>query len=152
MDGVLADLVGTLEKISGKSVHDYTSNEFWNEAKQYQNLFRILDKKQDADELIDDLLFAFSDMNIEILTAIPLIASFPTAAQDKENWIKEHFNHGFKFKIGPYARDKYKHAKPGDILIDDSSINIDQWNEAGGIGILHTSAEKTLEELSKLGI
>ena len=37
-------------------------------------------------------------------------------------------------------------------LIDDKEENIKQWKAAGGIGILHTSAENTIKELQKLGL
>ena len=43
-------------------------------------------------------------------------------------------------------------ASPYSILIDDIPQNIDQWLDAGGIGILHTSTENTIKELKKLGL
>ena len=39
-----------------------------------------------------------------------------------------------------------------DILIDDKQSTIDNWNAAGGTGILHTSADKTISKLKKLGL
>jgi len=35
-------------------------------------------------------------------------------------------------------------------LIDDRQKNIDAWVEAGGIGIVHTSAANTIEQLKAL--
>lgn len=55
-----------------------------------------------------------------------------------------------KVNFGPYAKDKQYHCEVGDILIDDSSINIEQWRARGGIGILHTSTDDTIEQLRKL--
>jgi hypothetical protein len=54
-------------------------------------------------------------------------------------------------------RDKQKFAmKSGGkrqpaLLIDDFKINVDQFKAAGGIGIHHTSASKTISELKRLG-
>ena len=36
------------------------------------------------------------------------------------------------------AMDKHLLARPNHILIDDRQKNVDEWNAAGGIGILHT--------------
>ena len=44
------------------------------------------------------------------------------------------------------------YAAPNHILIDDRESNIDQWRAAGGIGILHTSASNTIQQLKKLGL
>jgi len=38
------------------------------------------------------------------------------------------------------------------ILIDDREDTINRWNAAGGIGILHTSAPNTIEQLKQLGL
>ena len=38
----------------------------------------------------------------------------------------------------------------GSVLIDDRQKNIDAWIEAGGIGILHTSAANTINQLKAL--
>ena len=48
--------------------------------------------------------------------------------------------------------NKKNYANPSSILIDDRESNINQWREAGGIGILYTSAEQVNRELDKLGL
>jgi hypothetical protein len=51
-------------------------------------------------------------------------------------------------------RDKQKFAKIGgvpNILIDDWSKNIKEWEAAGGIAIKHKSAAETIAALKKLG-
>jgi hypothetical protein len=35
-------------------------------------------------------------------------------------------------------------------LIDDRKDNIEAWEQAGGIGILHTDADNTINQLNKL--
>jgi hypothetical protein len=47
---------------------------------------------------------------------------------------------------------KAAYAKPNHILIDDREKSIQPWREAGGIGILHTSAADTISQLQKLGL
>ena len=148
MDGVLADLEGTYFKLSGNTPDSFDDKkDFWKDISKYQNIFAVLEPMPDADLLVSSILFNY---NIEILTAIPLRKTFPTAESDKEEWIKKNFSHGWKFKIGPHAKDKKNHCRPGEILIDDHKPNIDAWIEAGGIGILHTSAISTLGILSEL--
>ena len=36
------------------------------------------------------------------------------------------------------------------VLIDDRDKNIDCWVEAGGIGILHTTADNTIKQLNDI--
>jgi len=50
------------------------------------------------------------------------------------------------------AGRKKEFANPESILIDDRESNINDWNESGGIGILHTSTEDTIKQLKKLGL
>ena len=48
--------------------------------------------------------------------------------------------------------NKKNYADKSNILIDDRESNIQQWREAGGIGILYTSADQVMKELNKLGL
>jgi hypothetical protein len=50
------------------------------------------------------------------------------------------------------AKHKKDFAGPNNILIDDRIDNVNGWIDAGGIGILHTSAENTINELKKLNL
>ena len=68
----------------------------------------------------------------------------------KHVWVKNHLP-GTKLILSP-ASQKQRYASPNIILIDDKEENIKQWRKARGIGILHTSAENTIEELKKLGL
>jgi hypothetical protein len=47
------------------------------------------------------------------------------------------------------SKDKQNYIKDKDILIDDCEQNIQRWEAEGGIGILHTSAEDTIQQLKK---
>jgi hypothetical protein len=76
--------------------------------------------------------------NVEFLTAIPRRSSIASAETDKREWIAKYFGPDTKVRIGPYSADKWKHAKAGDILVDDRGDNIQSWiNKGFGIGIFH---------------
>lgn len=89
-------------------------------------------------------LAAPRDIEVRFLTAIPSLMPFPTAEAEKTQWVREQLNSALPVAIGPYARDKVRHCRPGDILIDDNPQNIAQWRAAGGHGILHTDFESSL--------
>ena len=44
-------------------------------------------------------------------------------------------------------KDKYIYAERNAILIDDMKDNVGAWNEAGGVGILHTDFDSTKKRL-----
>jgi hypothetical protein len=76
--------------------------------------------------------------------------------EDKLEWVSQHITpaigRDLKVNFGPYSRDKRNWARrrlitPPDILVDDRHLNIEQWNEAGGLGILHRSFDTTLQQL-----
>jgi hypothetical protein len=71
---------------------------------------------------------------------------------DKMIWLAETVPDLIKeasFAIGPNAIDKQNHCVPGDVLIDDSKLNIPQWNAKGGFGILHVTSADSLQQLRK---
>jgi len=84
----------------------------------------------------------------------PIILSAPSRNQEsrygKRIWKKR--NMPSTKMILAYADKKKEYADSTSILIDDREENIKQWNEAGGIGILHTSAASTISQLKKLGL
>ena len=84
----------------------------------------------------------------------PIILSAPSRNQEsrygKRIWKKR--NMPSTKMILAYADKKKEYADSTSILIDDREENIKQWNEAGGIGILHTSASNTIAQLKKLGL
>lgn len=86
-------------------------------------------------------------LEVRFLTAVPRLMPFPTAPAEKCQWVREKLDSQLEVVIGPYAPDKQKHCRPGDILIDDNYMNIDQWRAAGGVGILHTDLAVSLAEL-----
>ena len=94
-----------------------------------------------------------------ILTAIPRASRGPIskrAAMDKARFMKRWFGVS-QDKMYPVMRaDKMRFAKDGrdgrpNLLIDDHSKNIAQFQSAGGIGVHHTSAANSIKQLKKIG-
>ena len=73
-----------------------------------------------------------------------------TSRLGKRLWVRNNMP-GVKLTLAQ-AYLKKNYAAPNHILIDDRKSNIDQWRAAGGIGILHTSAAGTIQQLKKLGL
>jgi len=76
------------------------------------------------------------------------------AAQEKRNWVRRHLGVETA-NSARFVRDgrmKAQYAHPLAILIDDRKKVLDPWIEAGGIGILHTSADRTIAQLKEMGL
>lgn len=153
MDGVLADFDKKAIELVGKRLYDFpTSKEGWDAINHVPEIYSLLEPMPDADELVNGVFQLQSDydycFNVGVLTAIPKIGRIPDAKIHKREWIRNYYPALLMdFNIGPHAVDKQKHCRPGDVLIDDSGMNIPQWNNAGGYGILHTSAVISLVKL-----
>lgn len=140
MDGVVADFDAFVLENLGRTfshiVGPKGDSEMWDFLKSVDRLYYILKPTSYAQELME--MVAATGANVEFLTAIPRRTSIPGAELDKRQWVQEVFGDKFKMNIGPFSGDKWKWAKPGDVLIDDRADNIEDWITKGnGIGILH---------------
>ena len=84
---------------------------------------------------------------IEILSSTANKERYETISEQKIEWLKK-YNINFKPNFVPGKRFKYEFATPNSIIIDDTESVIDDWNKAGGIGILHKDWNTTLAILS----
>ena len=84
----------------------------------------------------------------------PILLSSPSRSSSsrvgKRVWVKNNLP-GTKLILSQ-SKDKQNYAQKNRILIDDRPSNIEQWRLQGGIGILHTSAADTIQQLKKLNI
>ena len=87
------------------------------------------------------------DYDVELLSS-PSRSN--TSRLGKRLWVRNNMP-GVKLTLAQ-ASKKQNYANPDSILIDDRKSNIDQWISQGGIGILHTSASDTIQQLKKLGL
>jgi 5'(3')-deoxyribonucleotidase len=85
----------------------------------------------------------------EILTAAGVI-NRELVVWDKQEWIKEHVSPTVVVTCTMTGSQKGMFAIKGSVLVDDRQKNLDSWIEHGGIGILHTSAADTINQLKAL--
>jgi len=139
MDGVVADWNKKALTIVGYTINDpgaHYPNEDWDKIRQHRHFYRTLDVMPGAEKLVkiarrfrDEL-----DWDLLFLTAISTGNDVPWTIWDKCQWSQEHFP-DIPIHFGPYAHDKHVHCGPGDILVDDRRSNIEEWIDAGGVGI-----------------
>src|SRR6056297_3641541 len=92
--------------------------------------------------------------NPYILTALPgLTKNDPVrsfARKGKYKWVERELGKKAKKRtIMTVTKDKYKFSSVISVLIDDKQKVIDEWKKQGGIGIVHTSAQQTIDQLKK---
>ena len=136
MDRVLADYDKYVAEVVDKSIIEKGGDALYQELKKIPHLYLNLDTTPYAYRLWT-LANALAD-NVELLTALPSSVVVEHARQDKIDWAKKHLGADVVVNFGPYSKDKWKHARPGDILIDDRADNIQSWIDKGnGVGIVH---------------
>jgi cytidyltransferase-like protein len=147
MDGVIVDFEDGYKRLTGKDIkgnHVKGDGDFWQPitdagVKFWAGLKWMPDGKE--------LWSYIKPYNPEILSAPSREESSKIG---KHVWIKNNIP-GIKLILRS-ANRKQELAEPNTILIDDRKDNIEQWVNAGGIGILHTSADDTITQLKKLGL
>ena len=157
LDGVLADFVKGVAQLldGGYSEEKYESDpkyrsKMWKAVEDYAKeggkLWLELDPMHDAKQLWNYV----KDYGPEILSA----TGNPEygAAPQKLEWVAQHVDPNVKVNLTRKSADKAEYAAPNYILIDDKEKSIGPWKAAGGIGILHTSAANTIQQLKKLGL
>ena len=156
MDGVVADFDQRFIDLSGMLPREfeakYGKNAFWEFIDEGDNKLKFwvgIPQMSDAQQLMDFV----SKYNYEMLTAPSLKKQ---SLMGKGLWVINQTKKGLfpsKPKVNyKSAKNKKDFAAPNHILIDDKASTIDSWNAAGGIGILHTSASNTINQLKKLGL
>ena len=146
MDGVLSDFhkryrelfhIET-EKIRARGEKD---DDNWNQFVEGKN-FETLDWYPGGKELLKFVLSL--DIPIEILSSSGGRSHHEEVKQQKKVWLKQH-NIDFKANIVPGRHLKADYAKSDVILIDDTTDVIEDFNHAGGIGILHKDTTETIK-------
>ena len=146
MDGVLADFESGYEKLTGIDLRGefQKGDDFWDPiSKAGVGFWAGLKWMPGGQEL-----WAYLKPYDPVLLSAP--SREESSRIGKAVWVK-HKIPGTKL-ILRYASQKQELATPESILIDDRQVNIDQWEAAGGIGILHTSTANTIQQLQKLGL
>jgi hypothetical protein len=145
MDGVLVDFEKGYKELTNKDA-SYKTNpeEFWAPITKAGAAFWIkLQWMPDGKELWDYI----KGYNPELLSAPSREESSKIG---KFTWVKRNMP-GTKLILRSAER-KQEFATPNSILIDDRADNIQRWKDAGGVGIHHTSAANTIQQLKDLGL
>jgi len=152
LDGVLANFSGYFYQLFNKDVDIIPDSELWNNIEKYgkSNFFAELPWMPDGKQLWSFIIDNFLD--VKILSAL--------GKSDKEDnftskgklmWLNKNIpdlpKNKIRFVVNKHQKRYY--AKPGFILIDDTTSNIDEWNAAKGIGILHKSSSDTIKVLEQ---
>jgi FMN phosphatase YigB (HAD superfamily) len=155
MDGVLVDFDKGYYQLTGKHTHHadvQVKKEFWktfnnaissqntSEFKYWSELEWMSDGKQ--------LWSYIKKYNPYILTA-PTFN--PESKEGKSLWVTKHLDNVRKLYFKS-SSTKAEYSRKNRILIDDRAATIDDWNARGGIGILHVSAQDTIQQLKQLGL
>jgi len=145
MDGVLVDFDKGYKELTGKEASfDTPKEEFWDSITKAGVKFWIkLDWMPDGKQLWSYI----KPYNPDLLSAPSREESSKIG---KFVWVKRNVP-GTKL-ILRQAERKQEFATPNSILIDDRKDNIQRWKDAGGIGIHHTSAADTIQQLKDLGL
>lgn len=143
MDGVLADFESRFAERYGEDAlklrEKKMRTEFWPDFIKNKQ-FETLDWFPGGQEL---LAFVKSfNTNIEILSSSGGEKFHEEVKAQKIVWLKNH-NIDFKVNIVPGRKRKKEYANDHSILIDDTPDVIEDFNQAGGIGILHKDLNKT---------
>lgn len=146
-DGVLADFDRGAEAVLGAPPRVFEKRHglpaFWKRLAKAPDFYGTLPLLPGARRLFD----AVAHLDPVILTGCPMGG---WAEGQKVRWAAQHFP-GTPI-ITCMARDKRRHASPGDVLVDDTLKHRHLWEEAGGTFVHHRDVETTLAELRALGI
>lgn len=150
-DGVLAHFEQKVCEINGVDCMSKVSRgRVWSSIGHFDKtvmpFFESLDKMDDADRLVEFVRANF--INHFILTACGYTPK--DGAEQKKRWYAKHYGPEMVVKVVTGSRDKATFASPTTILVDDREKSIGPWVEAGGIGILHRSADETIARLKEI--
>lgn len=145
MDGVLVDFDRGYKELTGNEASfDTPKEEFWEPITRAGAAFWIKLKWMPDGKQLWNYIKPFN----------PQLLSAPSREESskigKFVWVKREMP-GTKL-ILRQAERKQEFATPNSILIDDRKDNIERWKAAGGIGIHHTSAADTIQQLKDLGL
>lgn len=145
LDGVLADFNSTFKQLTGYYPDEVSRTDLWSEIERIPDYWAILNPLEDSFTLIQYL----KPFSFQILTGLPIFG-YEKAKKEKTKWVRKHIDLETNI-ICCLSKDKPLYCQKNDVLIDDHLPNIHNWANAGGIGIHHETAQKTISELKKLG-
>ncbi len=151
MDGVLSDFNQRYKELfnqraSSSRERGEKHDDNWNHFVEGKN-FETLDWYPGGKELLEYIISL--DIPVEILSSSGGRMHHEEVKRQKKVWLKSH-GIDFKANIVPGRHLKADYAKSDIILIDDTTDVIDDFNTAGGIGILHKDTAKTIKTVQSV--
>jgi len=150
MDGVIANFEKRYHELfnqspeEGRDRKEFGKN--WPVFVKGEN-FSTLDKWPGADELLKVVHdYNKKGVKVEILSSSGGEKFHGEVTAQKLKWLRKH-GITYKANIVPGRKHKRDWANANSILIDDTPDVIDDFNKAGGIGILHKDLGETLKKL-----
>ena len=149
LDEVLVDFRRGADAAVGGNFVKMSKDERWNKVNQVKGFWPNLGWKPNAKRLHDFIM----KYNPHVLSAYAGRDS--TSKIGKMKWLKKNasFKRGnIHLVLRSQKKDYATTDEKPNILIDDYDKNIQEWETAGGIGILHTgNVGQTISELKRLG-
>ena len=146
MDGVLCDFDRRFDQFAGMKPKEYESRfgtkKFWEiidkvGAQYWSKMPWMPDGKE---------LWSYISKYKPVLLSAPSMD--PSSRYGKHLWVNENLP-GTKLILAKREK-KRNYSGKNRILIDDRPDNINEWVYEGGIGILHTSTQQTINDLKEL--
>lgn len=152
LDDVTADFIGYVNRALGANynVGELMTDSDWADLRQdHQQMFIDLEPNAAFTPILSKLIDVVPRGELAFLTALPCDdkSTWPHAPLLKVRWVDNYLTRELQGKadipvfFGPYAHDKHKHCKIGDILIDDRRSNCDEWEAAGGIAHVYRNSK-----------
>ena len=158
MDGVMADFARGvkellhLEPLDQEHSTSETDEVLFAAMREYPHFYDALEPIPGSIEIFDEVYEIYGDRCM-ILSGIPKPRrGIVTAAEDKNSWVKRYLPEGVIVHTVSRAEKKNFVHDRNDILIDDFTKNIAEWESAGGTGIHCRTPEELRGRLVELGI
>lgn len=155
MDGVLTDFTAACEKIGGNMMFWYSNDRelFWKKITSAGIEFWSEMSWMPGGQELHGFLRS-SGLCPTILSALPgpeRKKALINAREGKIKWIRKELGPSYaEAAILCYRPEKALQSGFARVLIDDNSENIREWEEAGGIGILHKNTSRTIRCFTKV--
>jgi 5'(3')-deoxyribonucleotidase len=154
LDGVLVDFDAAYRTLTGVTcgrdaiLTDEEKDHKWSLLNPHPDFFLNLPWIPGARTMVAYAMYAPYTVGI-LSAATRRIVQSP---KQKQDWCTREvpFIAPVNVTIVNRKRDKVKYVGPGNILVDDHRINIERWQEAGGIGILFENPVQTMMDLQAI--
>lgn len=152
MDGVLSDFHRRYSVLYGEAApgEDRSNKLSSNNWKHFvvTRQFETLDWFQGAQDILE--FVQMMRVPVEILSSAGGAKYHSEVREQKLTWLKSKNIVTDSVNIVPGRRVKRFYAFSGNVLIDDTPDVIEEFNKYGGIGILHTNVNDTINQLKEL--